>query len=180
MTAMILIVAVPVKIMPAIVYPSWLGVTCVIIMLAREFIISALRQIAATKGIVLAADKGGKIKATLQFVVLSMYMIYAFVLTDIVNFEEGNRVVGIINFVMMILLIITTLVTLYTGASYLIRNKKVFSSKDNETFKKLTEAEDEGVTYEENVSKTGEDSVEAETQTDTKEDGNLKEDKNEG
>lgn len=184
MTAMILIVAVPVKIMPAIVYPSWLGVTCVIIMLAREFIISALRQIAATKGIVLAADKGGKIKATLQFVVLSMYMIYAFVLTDIVNFEEGNRVVGIINFVMMILLIITTLVTLYTGASYLIRNKKVFSSKDNETFKKLTEAEDEDAFYEDKASQTGEVQTEApaetEAQTVAKEGDNLKEDKNEG
>ena len=78
----------------------------------------------------LAADKGGKIKATLQFVVLSIYMIYAFVLTDIVSFEEGNVVIGIINYIMMLLLIITTLVTLYTGISYLIRNKKVFLTKD--------------------------------------------------
>ena len=57
-------------------------------------------------------------------------MIYAFVLTDIVSFEEGNVVIGIINYIMMLLLIITTLVTLYTGISYLIRNKKVFLTKD--------------------------------------------------
>ncbi len=137
MTGMILIISVQISYnggdavanvpMESIVYPTWLGVACVIIMLAREFIISALRQIAASKGVILAADKGGKIKATAQFVVVSLYMIYAFVLTDLVSVGDGNRVIAIINFIMMLLLVITTLLTVYSGVSYLIRNKKVFS-----------------------------------------------------
>ena len=137
MTGMILIISVQISYnggdsvanvpMESIVYPTWLGVACVIIMLAREFIISALRQIAASKGVILAADKGGKIKATAQFVVVSLYMIYASVLTDLVSVGDGNRVIAIINFIMMLLLVITTLLTVYSGVSYLIRNKKVFS-----------------------------------------------------
>lgn len=139
MTGMILIVAVPLfdrtssasEIWPMpVVYPSWLGVTCVVIMLAREFIISALRQISAAKGIILAADKGGKIKATAQFVIISMYMIFAFILTDIVHLREGDKVVGIIRFILMLLLVATTLLTIYTGVSYLIRNKNVFKSEE--------------------------------------------------
>ena len=72
MTGLILIVSVPVGVMNSIVYPTWLGVVCVVIMLAREFIISALRQVSASKGIILAADKGGKVKATAQYVVVSL------------------------------------------------------------------------------------------------------------
>ena len=117
MTGMILIISVPVDPMTSIVYPSWLGVTCVVIMLAREFIISALRQIAAAKGIILAADKGGKIKATAQFVIISVYMIFAFILTDIVHVGENDKTIGIINFILMLLIIATTLLTVYTGVS---------------------------------------------------------------
>lgn len=144
MTGMILIISVPVDPMTSIVYPSWLGVTCVIIMLAREFIISALRQISASKGIILAADKGGKIKATAQFVIVSIYMIFAFILTDIIHVGENDRTIGIINFILMLLLIATTLLTVYTGVSYLIRNKKVFKMQEqSKNFKVLKEDEDE-------------------------------------
>ena len=73
MTGLILIVAVPVLGHPA-VRVEWLGVVCAIVILAREFIISALRQLAASKGKVLAADMGGKIKATIQFIVISIYI----------------------------------------------------------------------------------------------------------
>ena len=77
MTGFILIICPTPNMLPA-VFPNWLGIVCVIIILAREFIISALRQIAAAKGTVLAADMGGKIKATAQFIVLICYMLFAF------------------------------------------------------------------------------------------------------
>lgn len=133
-TGFILVTAVPIQGIGSIVNPTWLGVVCVIIILAREFIVSALRQIAASKGIVLAADKGGKIKAVFQYVIVSIYMAYSFVMTDLVStvVAEGSRALAILNFVFMIMLVATTLMTIYSGASYLIRNRKVFKSNKTE------------------------------------------------
>ncbi len=136
-TGFILTCAVPISTGYSVIYPNWLGVVCVIVILAREFIVSALRQIAASKGIVLAADKGGKIKATCQFVIVSIYMAYSFVLTDLISNPELNfngRVFAVLNFVFMILLVATTLLTIYSGANYLIRNRKVFKTDKNDNF----------------------------------------------
>ena len=57
-------------------------------------------------------------------------MIFAFILTDVVHVGENDRTIGIINFILMLLLVATTLLTIYTGVSYLIRNKKVFKSEE--------------------------------------------------
>lgn len=130
-TGFLLVCAVPISTGTSVVYPNWLGVVCVILILAREFIVSALRQVAASKGIVLAAEKSGKIKATCQFVIVSIYMAYSFVLTDLIadaTLTLNPRALSILNFVFMILLILTTLITIYSGVGYLIKNKRVFKS----------------------------------------------------
>lgn len=132
MTGFVLIIAVPITGTAPVVWPSWLGVVCVIIMLAREFIISALRQLAAAKGKVLAADMTGKIKATLQFISIVLYMFYAFFLTDItplLNSATTERVTGIVGLILMIILACATVLTLYSGAHYLIQNKFVFKTE---------------------------------------------------
>ena len=135
-TGLILTCAVPLKSgLGAVITPSWLGVVCVIVILAREFIVSALRQIAASKGIVLAADKGGKVKATFQFITISIYMAYAFVLTDLISTSLLSwKGFGILNFAFMILLVLTTLLTIYSGVNYLIRNRRVFKTDKNDNF----------------------------------------------
>jgi len=144
-TGLILICAVPIS-GHSVVYPNWLGVVCIIIILAREFIVSALRQLAASKGTVLAADMGGKVKATAQFVVTSLYMFLAFFETTIApmcSAESMNSALPIIRFILMILLIATTFLTVFSGASYLIRNRHVFSDKkeDAEIVKEINEEE---------------------------------------
>ena len=146
MTGMILIIAVPTSTGVAVVWPTWLGVVCIIIMLAREFIISALRQIAASQGIVLAAEKSGKIKATIQYVSVSLYFIYAFILTDIVKIADmPDKTGAIINFILMIILCVATFLTIYSGVGYLIRNRKVFSMAGKNDSKKsdIVESEEE-------------------------------------
>mgnify|MGYP005800588959 CR=1 FL=1 len=157
MTGMILIIAGPINGSLTVVWPTWLGITCVVIMLAREFIISALRQVAASKGIVLAADKGGKIKAVVQYVSVSLYMIFAFILTDIIEITEvSDTALIVIRYILMLFLIAATLLTVYSGVSYLIRNKKVFKNTQNsldENKQKPAENTTEGVQLE-NVSET--------------------------
>ncbi|MBQ8444158.1 MAG: CDP-diacylglycerol--glycerol-3-phosphate 3-phosphatidyltransferase [Clostridia bacterium] len=129
MTGLLLIVYTGGQTFPA-VYPTWLGLICVIIILAREFIVSALRQIAAAKGKVLAADMGGKIKATAQYVVVTLYMVLAFVQEEFLPTSAlDDQWIAIIRFILMILLVGATLLTIYSGASYLIRNRHVFKEE---------------------------------------------------
>lgn len=138
MTGFILIVAVPVTGSAPVVWPAWLGVVCVIAMLAREFIISALRQLAAKKGKVLAADMSGKIKATLQFVSISLYMFYAFFLTEIYPSVEkvaAEKATGIIGLILMIILACATVLTIYSGIHYLVENRFVFKEEKKEIVK---------------------------------------------
>ena len=139
MTGFILIIAVPITGTAPVVWPSWLGVVCVVIMLAREFIISALRQLAASKGKVLAADMSGKIKATLQFVAIVLYMFYAFFLTDIIQSIAASvvdRVTGIIGLILMIFLAAATVLTVYSGVHYLIQNRFVFKNEKDSSEEK--------------------------------------------
>ncbi|MBO5394882.1 MAG: CDP-diacylglycerol--glycerol-3-phosphate 3-phosphatidyltransferase [Clostridia bacterium] len=126
MTGLLLIVLPTSSILPA-VYPTWLGLVCVIIILAREFIVSALRQVAAAKGVVLAADKGGKIKAVAQYVVVTAYMILGFIQAEFlpISLLESEGL-SVVRFILMILLVAATVLTIYSGCSYLIRNRKVF------------------------------------------------------
>lgn len=149
MTGMILVVAFPVASGTAIVNPLWLGIVCIVLMLAREFIISALRQIAASKGTVLAADKGGKVKALFQDVTINLYIFYAFFIEEFYpvvdtprGFEVANKVVGI---VLMVLLVVSTVLTITSGISYLVRNKQVFTEKKEDNLPQLNAVEEKPV-----------------------------------
>ena len=132
MTGLLLITASPILGQMPVVYPNWLAVVCAVIILAREFIVSALRQVAAARGKVLAADMGGKIKATAQYVVVTLYMALAFIQTDIIPIAAHvPQWIAIVRFALMILMVGATLLTIYSGASYLIRNRHVFKEDRN-------------------------------------------------
>ncbi len=61
------------------ILPSIFGGVCVSIVLAREILISCLRMVAASKGIVMQADKLGKIKTLLQdFAIIFLIIAGAF------------------------------------------------------------------------------------------------------
>ncbi len=93
---------------------------CVCIIMARELIISAFRQIAATRGLVMAADKLGKYKTTFQDV-----SIFALILSASVKGTAGD----IIAYVGLVLFAVATVLTVWSGISYVVKNKQVL--KDN-------------------------------------------------
>lgn len=139
-SAMILVVAYPVwndpttHTLQAIIKPQWVGIVCVALILAREFIVSALRQIAASKGRVLAAERSGKIKTIFQDVTISLYMLFAFFVTEIYQntnaFKTANLVISI---VCLVLLVISTVLTIYSGTRYIIKNRDVFKETNSNT-----------------------------------------------
>ena len=101
--------------------PSYI---CIII-IAREFIISGFRLIAADKGIVIAAGMWGKIKTVVQMVMVSFLIVYT--LGEPLAFLEPPLCV-----IRWTLIWASCALTLISLADYLYRNRQVLgkSSED--------------------------------------------------
>ena len=80
----------------------------VMLIIAREFIVSGLRLVAVTKGIVIAAGKLGKLKTVLQLIAVTAAILLPWKL------------------LIDILIYLSALMTVISGTDYLIRNRKVF------------------------------------------------------
>ncbi len=85
--------------------PSWM----VIIIIAREFIISGFRLIAADNGVVIAANYWGKFKTTFQMVMICLL---------IADIEAISMITDVIMWAALILTVISLI-------DYLIKNKDV-------------------------------------------------------
>lgn len=97
----------------------------VMVIICREFLITGLRLVAASNGIVLAAEKAGKIKTALQMVSMSLLLAAQALATDWSHFLPTEliawaRELGLWTFYAAVLL------TIYSGTGYLIRNRKIF------------------------------------------------------
>lgn len=94
--------------------PAWI----VIVILSREFMVTGLRLLASSKGLILAADKWGKIKTSLQMFTLA---VGGAAWINLFNLE-APKIWG----AWYILLLIVTAVTIFSGFSYFYKNKKLF------------------------------------------------------
>lgn len=110
--------------------PNPYGVLAAIIIIGRELIISAFRQVAATKNFVMAADWYGKIKTIVQDISLPALFLLSFFYSSGVLTGTGLFVFEIINWV---LLGLATLLTILSGINYLVKNWAVV--KDSEETK---------------------------------------------
>ena len=93
------------------------------IMLARDFIVGALRQVAASNNIIISADKWGKLKTFLQDIAISVLLVYV-------------ALVGLVNVAWLLetlkwlgygILGLATVVSIFSGINYCIKNKNVFN-----------------------------------------------------
>ena len=89
--------------------PAWM----VIIIIAREFIISGFRLVASDAGVVLAAGWWGKFKTAFQMIMCILL---------IINFD--NKVMNVVELVFIYLSLATTIISML---DYLIKNRKVIS-----------------------------------------------------
>ena len=93
--------------------PAWM----VVIIVFREFIVTGLRLFALTKKRVLPAEEGGKHKTVSQMT--AIFLILAFLIFK----EIGLKVPG---FWIPAVMLVTTALTLISGASFLYRNRAIF------------------------------------------------------
>ncbi len=98
------------------------GVIMAIIIIAREFIVSALRQIAGTKNVVLAADMVGKIKANFQPIGIALFMFLA--INNVAPFL-GATATLIFEIIAYVVMGVATLLTVISAINYLVKNKHV-------------------------------------------------------
>ena len=111
----LLVMSALVAFIPAAGVPAWV----VIIILAREFMVTSLRLIAAGKGVVIAADRWGKIKTVSQMLWSNYTLIYLWL-------GQNSSVCRIIFYIGMGIVVLTTVLS---GANYMIKNRELFSDR---------------------------------------------------
>lgn len=87
----------------------------VIVILGREFIVTGLRAVAAGEGLIIAAGNSGKIKTVLQMLALSIILLKDWPFTLFTDLPIGSYVLWL-----------AVIMTLYSGAEYIVKNNQVF------------------------------------------------------
>ncbi len=102
--------------------PSWIA----LIILAREFIVSGLRMLAANQGVVIAASWYGKVKTVSQIVA-----IIAFIIKDTVQFHAlGDAFAAGFNAFAWIAMLFAVIMTILSMVDYFAKSKAIFGYED--------------------------------------------------
>lgn len=109
--------------------PAWI----VVIIVFREFIITGLRLVALVKGEVIEAEMAGKHKTVSQMV--SIYVILFFIVfkqssTSVFGFWNEN-LEFLLRQIIFYMMIITAILTVISGVSCLVKNKRFFTNAKN-------------------------------------------------
>jgi CDP-diacylglycerol--glycerol-3-phosphate 3-phosphatidyltransferase len=94
------------------------------LIVARELIISGFRQIAASNGTVISADKLGKIKTVFQDIAMIMFLLLKW-------FKQSSAIRALALFDIYVgfcyaILALALILTLWSGIAYIVKNKAVF------------------------------------------------------
>ena len=109
----VLVISAYLCLVEAQIIPSW----AVIIVLAREFIVSALRMSAASQNCVIAADKFGKLKTVAQMISTTLLILGAH--TFMLNTS------GVLAVISLVLFYISVALAAFSGISYVVKYKNL-------------------------------------------------------
>lgn len=101
----------------------------VIIIVAREFLVTAIRQLAVESGVVIPANNWGKAKTVSQMVAIITVLALQYLnelLTGVFALDLGMWS-GVFLLIGDVLLGIAVLLTLISGWTYVVQNKKLFT-----------------------------------------------------
>lgn len=93
-----------------------------IIVIAREFMVSSLRLVAASQGVVLAAGWSGKLKTASQMVSIVVVLLMLSI-TQITQIELPLSVIS------NCLMWITAAIAVYSGMEYMIKNREMIGER---------------------------------------------------
>ncbi|MDR1458270.1 MAG: CDP-diacylglycerol--glycerol-3-phosphate 3-phosphatidyltransferase [Puniceicoccales bacterium] len=107
------------------ILPRW-TLFLVLLVIGREFLVTGLRLIASSDGIVIAANRLGKIKTVIQIVSVGVLIIWKALASDWA-LAIPKLVMDFFYYSGLILFLIATALTLISGISYLTKYKNVFN-----------------------------------------------------
>lgn len=115
-------------IMVALVEQQMIQLVWVLIVLVREFMISGMRMMAASKGVVVAAERGGKLKTVIQLIAIGVLLFVPAVRTDIARWTdiEFDTYAESLQHLGLVLFIVATALTVSSGTSYALKYRQVF------------------------------------------------------
>ncbi len=122
----VLMAAAFICLIPEHAIPAW----AVIVIISREFLITGLRLLAASKGVVLPSEKLGKHKTAWQMVTV----IYFLVLLSLSELSRAGVLDGLLwwahawHYGGSALIVLSLVLTLYSGIGYLWKNRALISS----------------------------------------------------
>jgi CDP-diacylglycerol--glycerol-3-phosphate 3-phosphatidyltransferase len=121
---------------PTLGIAAWM----VIVIIAREFIITGLRSVAAVRNVMIPADKSGKFKTLSQIIVIIVTMVisvaheaffeFAGLTPDTLRFYDFGSYVTlslIMEKMPFWATLVAVMVTVYSGVNYILEYRKLFS-----------------------------------------------------
>lgn len=101
----------------------------ILLIIGREFMVTGLRLVAASKGLVLAAERMGKIKTLTQIFTIGICLFNNMIIDDFPNFiqpwmESWNEVLEVS------FLILATYLTVHSGINYIIKYWDIFTEEE--------------------------------------------------
>jgi CDP-diacylglycerol--glycerol-3-phosphate 3-phosphatidyltransferase len=109
-------------------YDSVLFLVMVLLTLCREFLISGMRMIAATKGVVVSAERGGKTKTVMQLIAVGFMLFVPGLKNDWAKFLPFpiEDYAQILHQAGIAIFIVATALTVSSGVSYAMKYRKIF------------------------------------------------------
>lgn len=116
--------------------PGLWSLFLLLLILSREFLITGLRLVAASSGIILAAEKSGKHKTVSQIVSAILLLLAIAIRNDFPNlFPEifGYSFDGILHWAGVLFFVLAAVLTVSSGTVYMIKYWSVFIGEDEQT-----------------------------------------------
>jgi len=107
---------------------SKLFLVMVLLTLCREFLVSGMRMIAATKGVVVSAERGGKTKTVMQLIAVGFLLFVPAMENDWANFLPFSisNYGEVLYKAGLVIFIVATALTVSSGVSYGLKYRRVF------------------------------------------------------
>ena len=103
---------------------AYISAGVVVVIIARELIVTGMRMLALEENRVIAASFFGKLKTVSQF-----FMIIAIIINEILEVYREPMSGGFWNMIVLVLVVLATALTVLSGLDYLMKNRELLTFK---------------------------------------------------
>lgn len=113
------------------IYHNPIWIVLALITLCREFMVSGMRMLASSKGVVVAADRGGKAKTLTQLIAIGFLLAATVIQHDIARWGHWNldQFAQWVHKIGMVGFIIGTVLTVWSGYRYFYNNWQLIADE---------------------------------------------------